>query len=490
MSEINAQRTACHWIGGEWITAGSTGESVNPATGSVIGRYVEAGVAEAEQAIAAARTAFEQTAWRHDRALRARVLNNMALGFEQYHDELVALLGLENGKVKRHAGFEVQIVPECLRFNAALALAESGRAASIDGSHLSVLLREPVGVAGIIAPWNSPAALAIRSLAPALAAGVTAVVMLPRQTAQINHLLAKIIAETPELPAGVVNVIIGGHVAGGALVDSAQVPVISFTGSTATGKTIAAAGAQNLKRTGLELGGKTPIVVFDDADIDTLIPKVVDALTVFSGQFCMTGSRLLLQEGVADTVIAALVERLRQVKVGPAADEGSEMGPLIDKANVRRIDGLVEQALGEGAVSLLRGGGFTEGPLAAGAFYRPTLLEVSDNRAAIVQQEVFGPVLTVQRFSGEAQAAGLVNDNPYGLAASVWSRDIDRPLRFARALDCGTIWINDWATLYDQFEEGGYKMSGLGRMRGLAVLDDFLEAKHIVMRPGLPETQG
>jgi len=341
-----------------------------------------------------------------------------------------------------------------------------------------------VGVAGIIAPWNSPVALGIRSLAPALAAGCTAVMNLPRQTAQTNALIADVVGGTEELPPGVANVITGGHVSGDLLVRSPDVPTISFTGSTKTGKQISAAAAENLKRVGLELGGKTPLILFPDADLEQAMPVIVAALIVFSGQFCMTGSRLLVHEAIADQVRAQLARRLEAVKVGPAADPDSEMGPIIDKPNVVRIDKLVEDAIAKGAKVLVRGGPITEGPLAAGAFYRPTLLEVSDNSMSIVQDEVFGPVLTMQTFSSEAEAIALANDSNYGLSASVFSRDVDIPVRVALALESGSVWVNDWAKLHDQFEEGGFKGSGVGRMRGFAVIDDFIEFKHIRLHPG------
>lgn len=479
------QRSAKHWIDGAWVDSPVHGDSVDPATGKIIGRYAVGGVDEAQQAIAAAKRAFKETDWKDNRALRARVLNAMADLFEARSEELVQLTATENGKIVPHARFETEIVPKTLRFNAALALTEFGRSAEVEAGSLSFTVRQAAGVAGIIAPWNSPAALMIRSLAPALAAGATAAVSLPRQTAQINALLAEIISETEGLPRGVVNLFIGGHLGGNELVTSPDVPVISFTGSTRTGRVISATAAQQLKRVGLELGGKTPMIVFDDADVDAAVPKLVLALTVFSGQFCMTGSRLLVQRGVADRLRTTLAKALEAVKVGPASDPASEMGPLIDKPNVERVNDMVEAAIAAGATVVVRGGPVTEGPLAAGAFYRPTLLEVADSSLPIVQQEVFGPVLTMQVFDTEAEAIALANDSEYGLCASVWSRDVDRPLRVARELESGTVWINDWATLHDQFEEGGFKQSGQGRMRGVAVIDDFIEYKHIALKPGV-----
>jgi betaine-aldehyde dehydrogenase len=232
------------------------------------------------------------------------------------------------------------------------------------------------------------------------------------------------------------------------------------------------------------LGGKTPVVIFDDADLDAAVAKVTAGLIVFAGQFCMTGSRAIVQRGIADQFRTMLAERLKKVRVGPASDSRSEMGPLIDKKNVERVNKIVEDAIASGAKIIVRGGPATEEPLAKGAFYRPTLLEVTNSSLPIVQQEVFGPVLTMQVFDTEAEAVSLANDSEYGLAASVWSRDVDRPLRVARALQAGTVWINDWANIHDEFEEGGFKQSGRGRLRGKAGLDDFLECKHIALKPG------
>ncbi len=243
------------------------------------------------------------------------------------------------------------------------------------------------------------------------------------------------------------------------LIDAAEVPVISFTGSSATGRAISAAGARHLKRFGLELGGKTPHLVFDDADLDAALPVLEKSLTVFAGQFCMTGSRLLVQRGVAERLRERLAQRLENLRVGPAADPRSDMGPLIDKANVERVERAVRQAIAAGARVVVRGGPVTEGELAAGAFYRPTLLEVDDPDLDIVQQETFGPVLTLQVFEHEEEGVALANRSEYGLAAGVWTRDVARAFRVARKIRAGTVWINDWAKVYDEFEEGGYRQS-------------------------------
>jgi len=398
-------------------------DSLNPATGEVIGSFAMGGPKEAQAAIDAAKRAFGDLGWRTDRLLRARVLNRMADRFEERADDLVELLGLENGKTHDQGRLELAFAPETLRFSAALALTDTGTNSQVSAGELSLVVRQPVGVAGIIAPWNSPVALGIRSLGPALAAGCTAVMNLPRQTAQTNSLIAELVGEADELSAGVANTITGGHVTGDVLVRSPDVPTVSFTGSTATGKEIMATASASLKRVGLELGGKTPLILFPDADLDQALSIVVSALIVFSGQFCMTGSRLLVHESIADRVRSALATLLEAVKVGPASDPGSQMGPIIDKPNVRRIDKIVDDATADGAKVIVRGGPVTDGPLAAGAFYRPTLLEVHDNSLPIVQDEVF--------------------------------------------------------------EEGGFKGSGVGRMRGFAVIDDFIEFKHIRLRPGV-----
>ena len=472
---------ARHWIGGEWVDAGDLSDSFNPATGEKIGTYTEAGEAEANRAIETALEVFRESPWRGDRRLRARAINEMADRFEAATDELIEILSLENGKVKPEARFEVEMVPHKLRFYAALALTDYGRAMEVSPGRYTQVLREPMGVAGIIAPWNSPVVLFIRSLAPALAAGCTVVGKLPGFTAQTNAKMCEVFASVRSLPIGVLNIFTEVHSAGArALVASPDVPTISLTGSSRTGQQIMAQGASTMKRFGGELGGKTPMILLEDADLDRALPVVEKALTVFAGQFCMTGSRLLVHRPILDTVRERLGRRLEAVKVGPAADPASDMGPMINMDNVRRVDGLVEEAIGQGAKVVVRGGPVTAGPLTEGAFYRPTLLEITDHKMSIAQNEAFGPVLVMQAFDDEAEAVALANDSMYGLAASVWSTDVDRPLRVARQIDAGTVWINNWAVVYDESEEGGYKQSGIGRLNGASAIDDFLEYRTII----------
>lgn len=477
---MNYQNNGRHWIDGEFVASGVERTVINPANGEPVASYHDGGLEEAARSIAAAHRAFVGSEWKSDGARRATALNRLADAFERRAADLAVLISLENGKVAAEAGFEVSMLARTLRFQAGLAMQTFGRVLEAKPGSMAMVLREPIGVSGHIIPWNSPAVLFIRSLAPALAAGTTAVVKMPAQSALVATLMAEIIAEVKELPRGAVNIFTESGAEGAKhIVDSPLVPAISFTGSTATGRAIAIAAAAQFKRLGLELGGKGPHLVFDDADIDAALPKIEKSLTVFAGQFCMTAGRLLVQRGLADTVRQGLVARLRAVKVGPASDPSCGMGPLIDKRSVERVEAMVQEAIDQGAKVLLRGGPITEGPLASGAFYRPTLLEIRDHSMRIAREEVFGPVQVLQVFDTEQEAVDLANNSEYGLSASIWSRDADRGMRVARQLETGLVSINDWINFGVQFEIGGVKASGLGRMGGLASIDGFLEYKQI-----------
>src|SRR5580698_5881061 len=323
MSEI-----AKHWIGGEWVGSSTLKESVNPATGVVLGRWADGGEAEARAAITAARHAFGTSAWSRDRSLRHRALNEMADRFDAHADELGALVTKENGKILAQGMFESGTAGGTLRHNAAQALTDTGSSAEVAPGQWFSTYAEPAGVVGIIVPWNAPVALFIRSLGPALAAGNAVAVKMPGQTALVANRLSQIIAEVTSLPRGVVNIFTeSGNTGAPYLVASPDVQVISYTGSTGVGRIVAANGAPTLKRMNLELGGKTPMIVFDDADLDATVPLLAAGITTFGGEFCMTGSRILVQRGVADEVRTRLAGLLENVRVGDGMDPETDMGP-------------------------------------------------------------------------------------------------------------------------------------------------------------------
>jgi betaine-aldehyde dehydrogenase len=470
---MTAITQARQFIDGELVSSAQETKSLSPADSATLGVFADADQAQGATAIAAARRAFTQSDWARDRHLRHKVLNEIADAVERRSGDLIAMLARENGKLAREAGFELSLTAPKLRYYAALALTEGGRAAEVSpGLHMSTV-PEPIGVAGIIVPWNSPVVLSVRSFAPALAAGCTAVIKLPGQTGLVNGILHELFAEISSLPAGVLNSLTeSGDQVARLLVSSDDVDVISYTGSTHVGRMIMAEGAKRLKRLSLELGGKTPMIVFDGVDLDAVVPVLTAAVTTFTGQFCMTGSRILAQAGIADQLRERMISSLEAVKVGPGDDPASDMGPMIDSANARRVDQTVAAAA-EYATVLVRGGATAP----ESAYYRPSLLEVTDPSTPIVQQEVFGPVATFEVFESEDDAVRLANATEFGLAASIWSRDIDLPRRVGRQLKAGTVWTNTWAVVVDQFEEGGFKQSGVGRLNGLRGLEEFQEFK-------------
>ncbi|MFI9381913.1 aldehyde dehydrogenase family protein [Kutzneria sp. NPDC052558] len=471
---------ARHWIDGQWRESDRVAESTDPATGEVVGRYADGGRAEAEQSVRAARRAFEQTEWSRDRALRHKVLSAMADAFGARAGELALTLTTENGKTLVESGMEVASAGPAFRHTAAQALTETGIAAEVANGVYFSTLTEPAGVAALIIPWNAPVALFVRALAPALAAGNTVVAKLPGQTALTNALMAEIISEVQDLPRGVVNIFTeSGNTGAPFLVESPDVDVVSFTGSVAVGKAVAAAGAATLKRINLELGGKTPLIVFDDADVAAAIPVLAASMTAFAGQFCMAGTRFLVHRAVADAVRDGLRDALESIVVGPGRLATTQMGPLIDKAAVRRVDEAVERSLAY-AKPIVRGGPITTAPFAAGAFYRPSLLAVEDVNSPLVQEELFAPVATFEVFDDEDDAVRRANATEFGLAAAVFTRDVDRARRVGRALRAGTVWTNTWFVLDDGFAEGGFKSSGIGRLRGPLATAAFGEAKTYV----------
>jgi betaine-aldehyde dehydrogenase len=469
---------AKNWIDGRWNDGGAVHESANPSTGEIVGTYVSAGRAEANDAIDAARRAFDTTHWPRAAAVRAAALYKVADALESRVDELALMLSRENGKLIAQTTWEVRIAVDTARYSAASALTQvSGRAAEPSPGMHFWSVPEPMGVAGVIVPWNSPIVLAIRAIGPALGAGCTTVLKMPGQTALTNGLFAEILAEAEALPAGVLNVLTEtGNEVAPALVASSDVNVISYTGSTRVGRAIAAAAAPTIKRLNLELGGKTPLILFHDIDLDAVLPQLVASCILMNGQFCVTGSRVLVHRDIADEVRTRLAAALETVRVGPSDDPSTELGPLIDQASVERVDRLIEEATAYARV-IVRGGPPTDPALAQGAFYRPSLLEVDDTNVPLVQEEIFGPVQTLELFSDEAEAVAKANATVFGLGASIFTNDSKRARRIGRQIASGQVWINTWALLSEHFEEPGMKQSGYGRLCGPSAINEFQNLK-------------
>lgn len=467
-----------NWINGAWNNGGAIGESVSPSTGKVLGAYTDAGAEEARDAIEAARTAFDAPGWTRDHNLRSRALFELADRLEERAADMALMLAREGGKLLQQTQWELQGSVAWMRFAAAVALTHTGGRAMETAP--GVYFRsdpEPMGVVGVISPWNSPIILSVRAIGPALAAGCTVVLKLPHQTALTNNLFAEAVAATKLLPPGVLNVITeSGSVAASMLVDSGDVNVISYTGSTHIGRIIAQNGAKTLKRLNLELGGKTPLVIFDDVDLNAVVPQIVGALLMMNGQFCCTGSRVLVQRGIADALRQALIRAYANVQLGVSEDPAAQLGPVVDAASVRRLDEVVENAKSYGKI-LVRGGPVKDGPLADGAFYKPCLIEVEPLDCFVVQNEVFGPVQTFEIFEDEADAVRRANGTEFGLAASVFSADTARANRVGKAIRACQVWLNCWGPMSEYFEHKGFKQSGIGFLSGPCAIEEFQEIK-------------
>ena len=482
MSNLNAR----NYIDGQWqgSASGAVGESRNPADGSVIGSYAASGTEDARLAIAGARRAFDGSLWPHDARLRQLVLLEWAQRLEQ-RPELPALLTQENGKVLSQSRGELAAAISEIRYYAGLTRHIPGHFMEVEPGAYSATLREAAGVAGLIIPWNAPVVLLIRSLAPALAAGCTVVIKPAHQTALITTEVLRELAAVESLPHGVLNLVLerGSEVAQ-ELVASAEVDVLSFTGSNLTGQRIMAAAAPTMKKLSLELGGKSSCLVFPDADIRSVAQRLATAATIISGQQCTAARRVLVHASRFDEMKRALKAALEAIVVAPGDAPGAGMGPLIDGESLDRVSCDVERALDMCDEVVLRGGR-GDGKLADGHFLSPTLVAHADTGAFFTQDEIFGPFVVLEKFEDEKDAVARANHSVFGLSASVWTADGDRAMRLARALRNGTVWINDHNRLFAEAETGGYRRSGIGRLHGYEGLADFLETKHIFRNAGL-----
>ncbi|WP_247888768.1 aldehyde dehydrogenase family protein [Azospirillum brasilense] len=472
------------WIGGAWIPGRTTADSLNPMDGTVVGAFADGGRDEADAAIAAASAAFKRTEWAQSPRLRQTVLLDWARNLEAQAEDLARLLTLENGKVLAQSRGEIAGAISEIRYYGGLARHIPGHVLEVEPGVVSTMLREPAGVAALIIPWNAPAVLLARAIGPALACGCTVVVKPAAQTTLLTAAFLRALSEVPGLPPGVCNMVSEtGHAASARLVESPLVDVLSFTGSTATGKRIMATAAETMKKLSLELGGKSCCVVFPDADIAATAARIAAAATIISGQQCTAARRVLVHGSVYDAMKEQLRAALAAIAVGDGMNPAMGMGPLIDRAARAQVQGQVERAFDLCDEVVLRGG-VPDGLPAAGAFLTPSLVAHGDTAAFFCQEEIFGPFLVLERFEDEAEAVAKANHTVFGLSASVWTTDGARALRIARALRNGTVWINDHNRLFAEAETGGYRQSGLGRLHGYDAFADFTELKHICQSVG------
>lgn len=475
------------YIGGSWRHASDRGtrDIVNPADGSIVATVDEATPDDARAAVAAARTAFDDGAWpARPVTERAELLDRVADLLIRDREDLARLETRDTGKTLAESRIDIDDVTSVFRYYARLVAVQSDRLVDVgDPAIVSRVVREPIGVCVLISPWNYPLLQMSWKVAPALAAGCT-MVMKPSEVTPLSTIAFTRLLEEAGVPAGVVNLVQGsGAALGPALTDTADVDFISFTGGVATGRTIAEVAAKHVTKVALELGGKNPHLVFADIGdgeaFDTAVDHVLTGVFLHSGQVCSAGTRLIVEEAIADDFVAALAARAGKIRVGDGMDPASETGPLVSEQHRDKVERYVALGISEGA-TLVCGGARPDDPaLAQGSFYLPTIFDRCDRSMRIVTEETFGPILTVERFTDEAEAIALGNDTQYGLAAGVRTSDSARGERVVRALRHGTVWLNDFGYYTAAAEWGGYGKSGNGRELGPTGLAEYQEIKHI-----------
>jgi betaine-aldehyde dehydrogenase len=481
------------YINGEWVlsTSEKTRDIINPANGEVIETVTEGDGSDVEKAIDAANAAFRyNSAWREMTAtMRGELLYKVAELLEKRIEDIAAVECLNTGKLFKETRYDdVYAAIGSFKFYAGIASSLNGRTANNSIDLLGMSIREPIGVCGILVPWNYPIGTAAEGIAPALAAGNTIVVK-PSSITPLTAIILFEVLEEAGLPAGVANLVLGsGSNVGNPIISSKDIAKIVFTGSTKTGMDIIKSSATSLKKLSMELGGKSPVIVFDDADFDVTVDNVMFGIFLSQGQVCTAGSRLLVQEGIYEKLVEALVSRTSTIKIGMPFDEDAEFGPLISKEHMEGVLNYIDLGISEGAMLATGGNRFVEGEFAKGFFVRPTILIDCTNDMTIVKEEIFGPVLTVQKFSTEEEAITMANDTTYGLAGAVFTNDLGRSFRVCKSINTGLLWVNTYLEVDPSLSMGPYKQSGSGIVGGMAGLEEFTRLKQINVKIDPQET--
>ena len=471
------------YLDGAWTStrAGARREIRCPADGSLVAEVDEAGPEDTEAAIAAAHHAFHDGPWRATSSReRGDLLLTVADLLERDADDLARMESLDTGKRLVESQYDVADIVSVFRHYGRVASEDAGRVVDTGNPDVvSRVVHEPVGVCGLITPWNYPLLQVSWKVAPCLAAGNTFVLKPSELTPHTAIHLMRLLEEAG-LPAGVGNLVLGaGATAGAPLSTDPRVDLVSFTGGLETGRRIMAAAAGTVKKVALELGGKNPNVVFADADRDVALDFALTAVFLHSGQVCSAGARLVVEESIHDEFVDALVERAQRIRLGGPFDDKAETGPLTSAQHRDKVEAYVARGIAEGAVLRCGGARPNDPELADGFYYLPTILDGCTSAMSVTQDESFGPVLTVETFTGEDEAVAIANDSIYGLAGAVWTEDAGKGQRVAGRLRMGTVWINDYHPYVPQAEWGGYKQSGFGRELGEAGLAEYRETKHV-----------
>ncbi|MBF8377632.1 aldehyde dehydrogenase [Alicyclobacillus mali] len=474
-------KTYQNYIAGTWqlSSSGETCDSTDPATGHLVARTQSSTKDDVERAVAAARSAFHATDWAMNSHARSRALAAWANAIESKQENLAHLLSHENGKPIREARAEIASAVDALRYNSVMARNVCGRTFQPSRDAYGFLMREPVGVVGVITPWNWPVLLLLRDLAPCLAAGNAAIIKPAERTGAVTAALVELAADLGLFPPGILQLVTGkGSIVGAALVDHPDVDMIAFTGSTEIGQELMAKASRYVKKVALELGGKSPNILFADCDLERSVSTACRSVFMTSGQICMAGSRLLVEASVYEQALGLAKSYAESLRVGMPLDESTDMGPVISETQLKAILAFIEEGRRRGRV-IAGGRRLSQPPYHCGHFIEPTVIADVPVDCSVVQEEIFGPVLVVEKFESEEEAIRLANATRYGLVAGIWTKDLDRAFRVARDLQAGTVWLNGYNRNYAEAESGGYKMSGLGRSRGIEGLYEFTELKHI-----------